>query len=140
MRVQKELNNAKFAELKQSQTDFFFLNKTDWNCSFWTRKCLPVFPIPWKWRHEVAQTSEHYLVGFYLFIFLQIIINVDLFWFFNPSTGELDIETNNELNIERIKSKFYFSKVLLTGFHCNTVWIFSINLMMAVPLSSWVIP
>ena len=100
----------------------------------------PAFPIPWKWRHEVAQTSEQYLVGFYLFIFLQIIIKLRYFWFLNPSTGELDIKTNNELNIEIIKSKVYSSKVLFTGFHCNTVWIFSINLMMTVPLSSWVIP
>lgn len=42
---------------------------------------------------------------------------------FNSLTEERDIETNNQLNIDTIKFKFYSSFESLTGFHCNSLLI-----------------
>lgn len=53
---------------------------------------------------------------------MQFLIEV-LFRIFNSSTEERDIETNNQLNIETIKFKFYSSFESLTGFHRNSLLI-----------------
>ena len=39
-------------------------------------------PNPWKWRHEVAETLQHYLIRFCMFMFLSIIFLcfISLMW------------------------------------------------------------
>ena len=41
-----------------------------------------ICPNPWKWRHEVAETSHNHLIRFYMFMFLSIIVLcfISLMW------------------------------------------------------------